>query len=254
MKKFLSSLAAIWLFAAMVGLQPLEAQSFATPAAGEAQGFNSQTLVFELSLFLPQDALGKAFGAGTRGSLGRGSPGGAAGGAGAFGAAGGATSAGGGAGAQQGRDPQRTSPRFDRDPKLFLTKDQVDRLLPILKALRDNPMPSPSKARQIGADMETIITKAQKAEYEEWRKAMDRYRQELRQRFAASGGQGGLAQGGGAPGQAGGGASGQAGAAPGQAGARGPADASAPKTNELQRRQRLLDSFMTALAEYRKGL
>jgi len=228
-KRVSVSLAALALFATLVGVLPSTAQGFGSPGAAGAQGFNSQTLVFELSLFLPQEALGKAFGAGGRGSPGRPGSGTAAG--------------------QQGQagNSQRPTSQFVRDPKLFLTKDQIDRLLPILKALKDNPMPSPSKARQIEADIDTIITKAQKAEYADWRKEMATFRQELRQRFAASGGQNGTAPGGGAPGGAGDGGL-------GQAGPRGPADASAPRVNELERRQRLLEAFIGALQDYRQGL
>ncbi len=239
MKRVSVSLAALALFATLVGVKPSAAQDFGSAAAAGPQGFNSQILVFELSLFLPQEALGKAFGAGGHGGSGR---------------SGSGAAAGGGAGAQQGQagNSQRTTPRFVRDPKLFLTKDQVDRLLPILKALKDNPMPSPSKARQIEVDIDTIITKSQKTEYGDWRKEMAKFRQELRQRFAASGGQNGSAQGGGAPG---GGAPGGAGeGSPGQAGSRGPADGSAPRMNELERRQRLLESFIGALQDYRQGL
>ena len=241
MKKVSVSLAALALFSVVVALQPLGAQALGSAGTEAAQGFNSQTLVFELSLFLPQEALGKAFGAGARGA-GRGSPGGAAGGA----ALGGQGPAGGSGAVQPGRDSQRPgAAQFKRDPKLFLAKAQIDRLLPILKALKDNPMPSPSKARQIETDIDTIITKAQKAEYAEWRKEMAKFREELRQRFAASGGQNGLAQGGGQEG---------AGGTSGPAGANGPGAAPAPRANELQRRQRLLESFVTALEEYRQSL
>ena len=289
MIKMLKGLAAVTILALVVTVQPLEAQPLAAqsgagsglPSAppsgagggfgGAAQGFNSQTLVFELSLFLPQDALGRAFGAGGRGAYGNSGKGGArpeAGGAGGTTGGGGAA----GGGAQVSRDRPA---RFVRNPRLFLTKAQVDSLLPVLVELRNNAMPSPSKARRIEAEIDTILTKAQKSEYADWRKAMESYLRELRQRFAASGGpgasggQGASTEGGALPGPGGGapggpgpegpgaggtqpGASG--GLAGGRAGASGSMGPSSQAMNQLQRRQKLLDSFIAALEDYRKGL
>ena len=290
----LKGLAAMTILALLVAAQPLAAQSGAgsgMPSAppsgagggfgGTTQGFNSQTLVFELSLFLPQDALGKAFGAGGRASYGNSGKGGArpeAGGAGGTTGGGGA----GGGGAQVSRDRPA---RFARNPRLFLTKAQVDSLLPVLVELRNNAMPSPSKARRVEAEIDTILTKAQKSEYADWRKAMESYLRELRQRFAASGGpgasggQGASTEGGALPGPGGGapggpgpgglgaggpgfggpgaggtppGASG--GLAGGRAGASGSMGPSSQAMNQLQHRQKLLDSFIAALEDYRKGL
>ena len=286
MIKMLKGLAAVTILALVVTVQPLEAQPLAAqsgagsglPSAppsgagggfgGAAQGFNSQTLVFELSLFLPQDALGRAFGAGGRGAYGNSGKGGArpeAGGAGGTTGGGGAA----GGGAQVSRDRPA---RFVRNPRLFLTKAQVDSLLPVLVELRNNAMPSPSKARRIEAEIDTILTKAQKSEYADWRKAMESYLRELRQRFAASGGPGASEAGGATPGSGGGAPGGPGGLGPegpgaggtppgasgglagGRAGASGSMGSSSQAMNQLQRRQKLLDSFIAALEDYRKGL
>ena len=284
------------ILAALVAVEPLGAQTAAATGAGggieTARGFNSEAIVFELSLFLPREALGKAFGAAGSGAYGRAGGGGTAnqgggGSNGGVGGVGGGYNGGGGAGAGGagsgggGASPQGQIPQFIRDPKLFLTKDQVDRLLPLLATLRDNAIPSPSKARQIEAELNTIITKEQRAEYADWQRAMARLRQELRQRFASSGGQGAYSRGGGAPGASGSpdlsggpGASGTpgAGGAPGASGTgaggapgsdvaplgrasgSGTAGGHAQAMSQLQRRQKLLDSFIAALKEYRKGL
>jgi hypothetical protein len=171
------------------------------------QGFSSSALVAQLSLYLPQESTrGLSAGAGGRGG-GQGGPaqGGAAGGS-------------------------RQQFSFTRDPKLFLTKDQIGRLLPILLSLRENPMPAPSRAKQIRADVDGILTQAQKAEYEQFRKAMQDLIQRFRQQAAANGG---------------GGAAGQ-----GSPDARRPGQEGAgSQMTPLQRRQRQLDAFIKVLAQ-----
>jgi hypothetical protein len=105
------------------------------------QGFTSQALVLELSLLLPQDVL-------QRGP------------------------------AQPGpRKPpvgQAQAPRpnpIARDARFFLTRDQADRLVPILQGLRENPMPSPAKAKRIASEVDSILRADQKAEIKRVREA-----------------------------------------------------------------------------------
>jgi hypothetical protein len=185
------------------------------------RGFSSQMLVTQLSLYLPEEA--------TRG-MDRG-----------FGGSGNAPSAqsassgqasGGGAPAAGRGFPQI---QFTRNPKLFLTKEQITGLLPILIALRDNPLPTPGKAKQVQADVEGQLTAAQKAEWTEFQKKLQELIDEFRQRMGANasgGGQGSM--------------SGQGSPTQGQdPGAQG----SAPQTTLLQRRQRQLDAFIKVLQD-----
>jgi hypothetical protein len=163
------------------------------------QGFSVPGLVAELSLFLPAEA--------TRGMYG------------GFGGRGG--DQGGGKPGPAGQ--QRPAFQFTRDPKLFLTHDQTAKMLPILSALRDDPMPTPSRARQVQADIDAILTPAQKAEYEQFRKALEN----LRQNFSRSGAQG----------QNGGAAQNR------------PAQNGGVPLTTLERRQRLLDAFITIMQD-----
>ncbi len=50
-----------------------------------------------------------------------------------------------------------------RDPALFFTTDQVERLLPILKTLREQPYPTPAAGKKLAAQIEALLTGAQKA-------------------------------------------------------------------------------------------
>ena len=185
-----------WLFS-FVALAAVGAGGFAQAAgsggtggtAVARQGFSVPVLVAELSLFLPEEATRGMYGG--LGGRGGGQGGGQSGSAG-----------------QQGQSgQQRPAFQFTRDPKLFLTRDQVANLLPILSALRDTPMPTPSRARQVQADIDAILTAAQKAEYVQFRKALENIRQsfsrsgEQAQGGATQGGtvQGGTAQNGGVP-------------------------------------------------------
>jgi hypothetical protein len=114
---------------------------------------------------------------------------------------------------------QRQQLPFTRNPALFLTRDQIAKLLPILTALRENPLPTPSRALQVRKDVDGILTAAQKAEYEQFRKAMQDLIQRYRQQAAANG--------------AGGGSQGDA--------------QSRAQMTPLQRRQRQLDAFIKVL-------
>ena len=97
------------------------------PAGSALRGFSSQILVAQLSLYLPEEAtrgMYRGFGGRTNGPS-----------------------------AQEGQSAQgadgagRLAPmQIPRDPRLFLTKEQIARLLPILIALRDNPLPTPARA------------------------------------------------------------------------------------------------------------
>jgi hypothetical protein len=171
------------------------------------QGFTSTALVAQLSLYLPPEAT-----RGMYGGRGAGQGGGTQGGAGQGGGS-------------------RSALAFARDPKLYLTKDQIGRVLPILLSLRENPMPAPSRARQIQADVAGILTQAQKAEYERFRQAVQDLMQRFRQQAAANGG-GGPAAGPGA----------MEGQRPGQ-------DGAGPQMTPLQRRQRQLDAFIEVLRQ-----
>ena len=161
-------------------------------AAVPRQGFSVPGLVAELSLFLPAEATRRPSG-------------------------------------QQGQSgQQRSAFRFTRDPKLFLTRDQTAKLLSVLSALRDDPMPTPSRARQVQADIDAILTAEQKAEYTQFRKALE----DLRQNFSRSGAQ---AQGGAAQGD------------PTQQ--HGPAQDGGVPLTTLERRQRQLDAFIRILQD-----
>ena len=122
--------------------------------------------------------------------------------------------------ARQGQGPARTL--FARDPKLYLTKEQVDKVLPIAVGLKENPMPSPAKAKKIQAELDALLDPAQKAEFADYRKALDKIRKEARQKRSDQGQQ--------------------------QPDSRSMTN----KQSQLQRRQRLAESFLKALEAYRK--
>ncbi len=206
--------ALIVLAALVAGGAAASAQAAPGPGGPVRRGFSSQVLVAQLSLYLPEEA--------TRGmyrgpwASGAGRPGGGSGGR--SDAAGGQAS------------PQI---QFTRDPALLLTKDQITKLLPILQALRDAPFPTPSKAKQVQADVDAQLTAGQKAEWAELQKKMQAAIEEFRRRMAASGGSPRVMSGGGADGDPDAAAGGQPG---------GPLAASL-----LERRQRQLDAFIEVL-------
>ncbi|MGA2976871.1 MAG: hypothetical protein ABSF77_16310 [Spirochaetia bacterium] len=210
------------------------------PGGSPIQGFSSQALISELSLYLPPESTQGMYSAfGGRGGGAAGQTGQAGQGA-QTGQAQGAGSQAGGRGFQQ--------MQFTRDPKLFLTKDQITKLLPLLLSLRDNPMPTPSKAKQVQADVDAILTVAQKAEYAEFQKQMQKLIQQFRQQMSANGGSGGFA----ASGQAGQGSQGQGSAQAGQQGSGQSGGAS--QLTPLQRRQRQLDAFIKVLQDRLKQI
>jgi hypothetical protein len=219
---------------AVVGLLAAASVAWAQATGVMArQGFNVTTLIAELSLYLPEEA--------TQGMYGNG---GRAGGQGQQ--AQGSGSQGQGTGSQAaGGQRQRFQINFTRDVKLFLTRDQITKILPILTGLKDNPMPTPSKARQVQADVDAILTAAQKAEYVEFQKQVEKLIQSYRQQMGASGG----AAGGGA-----GGSGGQQdqGAQAGQGGRTGQGGGQQP--TQLQRRQRQVETFIKVLQDRQKQL
>jgi len=161
----------------LAALVAVGAAAFAqSPAPGgtAAQGFNAQTLISKLSLYLPDSFAQGAFGFGGGGAGRQGGD-----------QAGGASSGGGASGQQPQLD-------FTKDVKLFLTKDQVAKLLPIMQDLQKNPMPTPSKAKKVEADVDAILTAAQKVEYAQFEKAVEKMRQSFSQQ-RAGGGTGGQA-------------------------------------------------------------
>jgi hypothetical protein len=192
-----------------------EAQSPGQGGATPLQGFSSSALIAQLSLYLPPES--------TQGMMG-----------GAGGRGGGQGQGGSGQGAQRQAGAAgggfMSQLAFQRDPKLYLTKDQIGRLLPILLALRENPMPTPSGAKKVQADVDGILTQGQKAEYEQFRKAVRDLIQRFRQQAAANGGGGAAGSGNlDAP-------------RPGQEGA-------GSQMTPLQRRQRQLDGFIKVLQD-----
>jgi hypothetical protein len=211
------------------------------PGGAPAQGFSVPVLISQLSLYLPPEA--------TQGLGGFGRVGGGQGGAQGTGAQAGGGQAGGQAsGAQatrtQGGQDFRQLFQFTRDPKLYLTKDQIAKLLPILQGLRENPILSPSKAKQVQASVDALLSVAQKAEYADYQKQMQKAIEEMRKQFAASG------QGTGT-GQAAGGGGGQE-AAGGQGAAGQQRQGGGTQMTATQRAQRELDAFIKVLQDRQK--
>jgi hypothetical protein len=122
-----------------------------------ASGFNVQDLIMKLSLYLPEDM---AQGARTQNAP------------------------------AQGAAQTRPQFQYTRDQKLYLTRDQTSNVIPILQGLRENPMPSPTKAKKIESDVAAILTAAQKSEYDKYQKAMEKFRQSLQQPGTAGAGAG----------------------------------------------------------------
>ncbi len=207
------------------------------PGMTPQQGFTVEALLSQISLYVPEEA--------TQGLLG-----GRFGGAGAGQAGQGRTQAGqggqSGQGAGAGQQSFRQLFQFTRDPKLYLTRDQIAKLIPILQGLRQNPLPTPSKAKQVQADVDAILSVAQKAEYEQYRQQMQKAIDQIRKQFAASG------SGANAAGQGGGNGSGGQQGQGGQAG-QGQNRQGAQLT-PTERRQRELDAFIKMLQDRQKTL
>ena len=180
------------------------------PGGAMMQGFNVQTLVSQLSLYLPEEST-KGMYAG-RGGQGTQSGQGAQGGARSF--------------------PQV---QFTRDTKLFLTKDQIAKLIPILLALKENPMPAPTKAKEVQAGVDAILTVAQKAEYADFQKQMQKVIDEFRKQMSANSGSTGNGQG-------------------FSGGQRGTGGTGGTQMTALQRRQRQIDAFIKVLQDRQKQL
>ena len=102
-------------------------------------GFSVDSTLLELAQFLPQDRGGGGSGQSGAQAGQRGQPGG-----------------------QQGRSGA-PAPAVPRDPALFFTAEQVERLLPSLEALREQPYPTPSAGKKLAAEIEALLTGAQKA-------------------------------------------------------------------------------------------
>jgi hypothetical protein len=200
------------------------AQSSAPGGMTAAQGFNVALLTSQLSLYLPEDATRAMYS----------DFGGRAGGTGQ--AQGDQAPAG-----QAQRGQQRMQNLFTRDPQLFLTRDQIARLLPILITLKENPLPTPSRAKQVQADVDSLLTVAQKAEYERFRKTVEDLIQRGREPATF-----GYRQ------QAGDGAGGQGGGQSQQAQRGGPGTGA--RMTPMERRQRQLDAFIKVLQSRQKEL
>ena len=213
--------AGLFIAAASAGAQ-------AAGAPAPSQGFSVENLLMELTLFMPEEyARFRVFGG----------PGGSGG------AAAGAPSGSG----QQGTQPQAGQggqrlgggalPEFKRDPRLMLTAQQVDALLPALEELRKTPFPTPSQAKKVTATVEATLTKQQKDAYDKYVKERDKALEEMRKQFAARSG----AQGQGAQGQ-------------GMQGTQGPAQGQRPQMDPAELRRQMLDAVVKNMQEYRKGL
>jgi hypothetical protein len=220
----------------MVAMLATGAVSWAqAPGGGAAvQGFNVTLLIAQLSIYLPEEATQGMYP--RRGGEAR-----AQGGQSGQSAAQGAGSA-----AAQGGLRQRFQIDFTRDPKLFLTKEQVAGLLPIMTALKDSPMPTPSKAKKVQADVDAILTAAQKTEYAQFQKKVQKLIESFRQQMGASAGSG-----------AGAGAFGAGEAAQGQgaqAGQAGGTGQGGTQMTVLQRRQRQVEAFIKVLQDRQSQL
>jgi len=194
------------------------------------RGFNAQEVTRELSLFLPEELSKKAIG-------GPGGPG--AGGQPSEGTGGAAASDTEQAGTAQSGKRAAPAP-FQRDEKLFLTKDQIGKVVPWLTSLKDNldPRREP-KAKEIQKGIVALLTDAQKAEYAAYTKAMD----ELMRKGGPGRGPGG--QGGQPPEGPGGGPGGQGGPGMGPGGGPG-----AQPGNPEEQMRKDLDAFISLLKDY----
>jgi hypothetical protein len=163
----MSRFAKIAPFALFAALAASASWAQASGAATTAQGFTVQSFIAEVSLFLPPDLLRAAAGARAAGAPGANPMGNAA--------------------SNAGPAQNRPQLQFTRDPKLYLTKAQVDRLEPIATSLKDNPMPSPSKAKQTQAELDAILSPAQRTEFADFQKAMAKFRADMQKQRSASG-------------------------------------------------------------------
>jgi hypothetical protein len=158
----------------LVGVLAMGAAAFAQVPGGQLRaGFSVESLISQISLYLPPDAT-----QGMYSGLGRGGAG-----ASATGQAAGQTQG----AARAGTSGFRSLFQFTRDEKLYLTKDQLSKVLSVFTSLKDNPMPTPSKAKDIQASIDAILTVAQKAEFADYQKQMQKAIDQFRQQYAANG-------------------------------------------------------------------
>jgi hypothetical protein len=81
--------------------------------------------------------------------------------------------------------------RFERDPALSLTGEQIAKILPIMNDLKAKPFPTPSRAKTIQAGVDGVLTKAQKAAWDKLQKDLEKARADAPARQGAQGAQGG---------------------------------------------------------------
>jgi hypothetical protein len=204
----------------LVGLLATAGTTFAQMTGGQLRaGFSVESLIGQISLYLPTEAT-----QGMYSGLGRGGSGGGAG-----------QTAGQTQGtARPGAGGFRALFQFARDEKLFLTKDQLGKVLAVFVTLKASPMPTPSTAREIQASIDTILTAAQKAEFVDYQKQLQKAIDQLRQQYAANGGSGA------------GGQTGQSGQTSQTGQQRSGANAA---STPLERRQREVDQFIKVLED-----
>lgn len=153
----------VWIAAAVAVFLTAASSAFAqnTPAPGGntgptfVQGFSLERMLRDLSIFLPADKANQFQMQGRGGTLQGGSP----------------------------------SPiPVMREPRLFFTAAQIDALLPILQALYRSPFPTPSQVWKLEATVDGILTLAQKAARDMYRKNLpDDMRQRTQQRMQQEG-------------------------------------------------------------------
>ena len=204
-------------------------------------GFSVESLLVELSSFLPEEYAGF----GGRGFFGgpNGAPGGATPGGATQGSAPQGTMQQAAPGAQANQRPQGFNiPQFKRDAKLMLTAKQVDALLPVLQDLQKTPFPTPSQAKKVTTTVDATLTKQQKDAYDKYVKERDKAIEELRKQFQDR------AQGSGTDGGTfttrDGGGTGNGQRTQGQR----------QQVDPAELRKQMLEGFLKNLQEYRKGL
>jgi hypothetical protein len=191
-----------------------------TPSA--RTGFRVETLIMELSSFLPEEY--------ARLRAGPGGPGGGSGGPQSA-----QPPAAGQQSAQPGQHQSRFSlPQFKRDSRLMLTAAQVDALIPVLQDLQQTPFPTPSQAKKVTTTVDATLTKQQKDAYDAYAKERDKAIEDLRKQYQS---RGGFQQG-----------------TPGSAGGQGVQGGQRPQVDPAELRRRMLDQFIKNLRDYRTAL
>lgn len=149
-------------------------------------------------------------------------------------------------GMPHGEGPQPGQIEITREEKLFLSGDQIVKLLPIMEDLEENPLPSPSRGKKVLADIDSVLTGAQKAKIEELRDAVQNRMKSALQHDnrAAHGFGGGPGQGPGQP---------PAGGPPGGQGGFGGSPSGRQHASK-QRLQEELGAFIALLQEWQKQI